>query len=333
MHCNPLQTIELTPSNWRQAMLRSFTRWQSLADFLQLDETQRQTLLKQPKFPLLLPYHLAQKIEKRTLHDPILKQFLPTQQELIEMPGYSCNPIGDLEARKSPNLLQKYQGRALLLCTGACAMNCRFCFRQNYDYQPAVGRFEKELQLISEDPSLSEIILSGGDPLALSDLQLEHLFEKLESIPHIRRLRIHTRFPIGIPERIDASFLQLIQGRKLPVWFVLHINHPKELDETLFGVFDSLRKKGAILLTQTVLLKGINDELHTLKSLFESLVNHGVFPYYLHQLDRVKGASHFEVDEEKGQNLITSLEKLLPGYAIPKYVREVAGEVSKNIIQ
>lgn len=234
--------------------------------------------------------------------------------------------------RKEAKLLHKYKGRALLVCTSVCAMHCRYCFRQNFAYDTANKSFSQELALIREDPSLHEIILSGGDPLSLSDNRLQELFVELSSIPHITRIRFHTRFPIGIPERITHAFMALLQSLPQQIWFVLHINHYRELDEDIIRKIRELQKIGVVVLNQSVLLKGVNDNVETLKELCEQLVNHGVLPYYLHQLDRVQGAAHFEVDEKKGQQLIQALAAQLPGYAVPKYVREIPGEPNKTAL-
>ena len=191
---------------------------------------------------------------------------------------------------------------------------------------------KKELQLIAQDPSIREVILSGGDPLSLTDHALENLLTGLAAIPHLKMVRFHTRFPVGIPERIDDSLLRILNNCPLQIWFVLHSNHPMELDGDVFDAMNKLRKQGISILNQSVLLKGVNDNVETLKELCEKLVGHGIMPYYLHQLDRVQGAAHFEVDEEKGRALIRQLAAQLPGYAVPKYVREVAGQPSKTLL-
>lgn len=279
-----------------------------------------------------LPVRLAEKIEKQSLEDPILKQFLPVKEETMEYSGFSNDPVGDLASRCSPKLLHKYQGRALIVTTSACAMHCRFCFRQNFDYEIEVKSFEKEIALIARDHSIHEVILSGGDPLSLSNETLQFLLEQIASIPHIKRVRFHTRFPMGIPERIDAELLNFISRYPLPLWIVIHANHAREFDSDIFAALKELRHHGAIILCQSVLLKGINNCADTLVELCELLVNNGIIPYYLHQLDRVQGTKHFEVPEEEGKKLITEISTRLPGFAVPKYVREIAGAPSKSSI-
>lgn len=321
-----------SPPLWRQVLRKNFNQWEKLADFLQLDAGQRLHITQRTDFPLNLPFRLAEKVVKGTLDDPILKQFLPTVQEHHSAAGYCSDPLQDESCRKSPKLLKKYAGRVLLVCTSACAMHCRYCFRQNFDYEVEHKLFKEELFYISQDPSIHEVILSGGDPLSLSDPMLFDLFEQIASIPHIRRLRIHTRFPMGIPERIDEAFLENFHQLRLPVWMVIHANHPREFDEDIFAALDQLRYRGIGLLCQSVLLRGVNDSVETLVALSETLIDHGILPYYLHQLDRVQGASHFEVPEEEGERILQEMSQHLPGFAIPRYVRESPGEPSKTSI-
>lgn len=317
---------------WKQALKTNFVHWEELADFLELSTTQKAQILSKPSFVLNLPLRLAAKIEKGNLKDPLLLQFLPTLEEARDVEGFISDPVGDLPSSSSKKLLQKYQGRALLVTTSACAMHCRFCFRQNFPYDRTSKSFEEEIQLIKQDSSLHEVILSGGDPLSLNDDLLSCLLQQLNKIPHIRRIRFHTRFPIGIPERIDEHFLQMIQRIGKQIWFVIHVNHPREFDNDIWEVLANLRKMGTIILNQSTLLAGVNDDVKTLKELSEALVDHGVVPYYLHHLDRVKGAAHFEVPEKKGLWLIEELRKQISGYAVPTYVREIAGEPSKTPI-
>lgn len=318
---------------WRQIQRTNFTHWEKLADFLELNSVQRKEILQKSRFVLNLPLRLAQKIEKGNLEDPILKQFLPTLKEQTISPNFISDPVGDQTFRKGGSrFLSKYEGRVLLITTGACAMHCRYCFRQNFDYEKGDRSFQEELQEIRADPSIKEVILSGGDPLSLSDQHLKTLIFSLKEISHVKRIRFHSRFPLGIPERIDEGFLSLIEQVSQQVWFVIHCNHPKELDMDIFSHLKKLQKLGVILLNQSVLLRGVNDDLETLKILSETLVDHGIFPYYLHQLDRVQGAAHFEVAKEKGMELIEGLRKCLSGYAVPHYVQEIAGEMSKTPI-
>lgn len=319
--------MQTTP--WQQILRQNFTNIETLADFLELDATQRQHLTARPRFALSLPVRLAGKIAKGDLNDPILKQYLPTNSENTPSTGFVSDPVGDCNAQMASKLLQKYKGRVLLICTSACAMHCRYCFRQNFPYETEDKTFEKELDIIARDTSIHEVILSGGDPLSLPDRVLTPLLRQLNEIPHVTKIRFHTKFPIGIPERIDEEFLALIQSISKQVLFVIHVNHPRELDSDILYKMKLLRQCGAIIMNQSVLLRGVNDDADTLQELCELLVDNGVIPYYLHQLDRVSGTAHFEVPEEEGKRLIDVLTRRLPGYAVPKYVREVPGEPSK----
>lgn len=318
---------------WRTIQRQNFTDWKKLFTFLELGEEHSQKVLSQPRFILNLPLRLAEKIAKGKFDDPILRQFLPLVEESEDTAGFLLDPVGDGTSRKESKLLHKYRGRALLVCTSACAMHCRFCFRQHFDYDSQDTLFDEELEIIRNDSSLSEIILSGGDPLSVSDPILGKLIERLSSVPHLKRLRFHTRFPIGIPERLDDSFLKILEECPLQVFFIIHCNHPTELDETILAALKKVQKLGIPVLNQSVLLKGVNDDLATLKSLSECLIDNGILPYYLHQLDRVQGAAHFEVDKKQGNAIVQELAKELSGYGVPRYVREIAGEKSKTNLE
>lgn len=310
--------------------LMSFTSLEKLATFLELDAEKEAFLLKQPRFPFLLPRRLASKIKKNTLQDPLLRQFVPLQEERLCLPHEKRDPVCDVRFRKKKKLLHKYQGRALILATNSCAMHCRYCFRQNFAYETKEKGFQEELAALASDPSIQEVILSGGDPLSLSNERLGKLLQALDAIPHIQRIRFHTRFPIGFPERIDAGFLSLLKQARAQIWFVIHCNHAHELDADIFAFLALIQKLGIPVLNQMVLLKGVNDSLETLTELLELLVNNGILPYYIHQLDPVEGAHHFEVPIEEGKKLMGQLAAKLPGYAVPKYVAEIAGEPNKT---
>lgn len=265
--------------------------------------------------------------------DPLLRQVLPVFDELIEKEGFSADPVGDLMAMTSPGLLHKYHGRALLLVTAACAIHCRYCFRRAFPYtdaNPARDDWQQALDNIEADPSIAEIILSGGDPLSLSDQRLAALSQKLDAIPHLQRLRIHTRLPVVAPSRVDDALCDWLGSTRLQTIVVLHINHPQEIDADLTEACKRLHDAGATLLNQAVLLAGVNDDATTLKHLSERLFGSRVLPYYLHQLDRVQGATHFEVPDEQAHQLLTALRESLPGYLVPRLVREQAGGASKQ---
>lgn len=320
------------PAPWRLVLRKNFNRVEALADYLELTDDQRQQVLIKSGFVVNVPFRLAQKMAKKSLEDPLVKQFLPTKQETEKNPLFVVDPVGDELCRKAPKLLHKYHGRVLLVCTSACAMHCRYCFRQNFSYEVEDKSFLEELKAIKEDRSIHEVILSGGDPLSLSNELLEELLVQLNGIAHVKRIRFHTRFPIGIPERIDDRLLSLLESCSKQLFIVIHCNHPRELDEEIFDRLKALQKRGCVLLNQAVLLKGVNDDVAVLEELCEALSNRGILPYYLHQLDRVQGTAHFEVEEEKGIKLIEELAKRLSGYAIPRYVREISGEPHKTPI-
>ncbi len=329
MRSSSLKLISTPP--WRAVLRKNFNRLDALADFLELTQEQRAKLNALPRFALQVPFRLAQKMAKGTLDDPLLRQFVPLIQELESQEAFTADPVCDAAFRKSSKLLHKYEGRVLLACTSACAMHCRYCFRQNFDYSSSHG-FEEELTIIENDASIHEVILSGGDPLSLSDETLGALLDRLAPLPHIKRIRFHTRYPIGIPERIDLSFLKMIGSIPQQLFFVIHCNHSSELDEDVLKALHAVKQTGAILLNQAVLLKGVNDDEATLCELAERLVDNGILFYYLHQLDRIAGGGHFEVDESNGRALIAAISEKLPGYAIPKYVKEIPGEASKTTL-
>lgn len=321
----------MTQILWRQIQKNNFHCWKKLANHLLLSDAQKEHIYLSKQFPLNLPLRLAEKIQKSKLNDPILQQFLPTLKEKITASHFNIDPLKEQNFKLSDKLLKKYLGRALLVCTSACAMHCRYCFRQHFEYTSSKD-FSKELKLIEEDTSLEEILLSGGDPLSLGNKQLSHIFSALNSQSHIRRIRIHTRFPIGIPERIDEDLLDIFQNCKKQIYFVIHCNHAQELDEDIFNYLGKIKSLGIPVLNQSVLLKNINDNLATLANLFLTLANQGILPYYLHQLDPVEGASHFEVSVEYGKKLMRKLSEILPGYALPRYVKEIPGKNSKTLI-
>lgn len=316
-------------NSWRAQLRSSFTQLTALADFLELSEANRAQLLNRPRFPLLLPLRLAQKIAKNTLDDPILLQFVPLLPESIATPGFTSDPVSDGTFRKNTQILHKYSGRALVLATGACAMHCRYCFRQNFSYETPPTF---DLTYLRATPTIEEVILSGGDPLSLPDDRLGALLTDIAAIPHVRRIRFHTRFPIGIPERLDAPLLALLAACPKPILFVFHINHPRELDADVIGAIRSLQKLGIPTLNQSVLLRGVNDSEDTLLALSRALLEASIIPYYLHMLDRVQGTAHFEISETRAHELLAHLQAHMSGFGVPKLVREEAGKPSKTVL-
>ena len=319
----------LTIPRWRQIQRQNIFCIKQLLNYLQITHT---GLCHDSKFPINIPLRIAQKMPKGTLNDPLIRQFIPLLEENDIAPGFTNDPVGDQGCRRSPKLLHKYQGRVLLVTSSACAMHCRYCFRKEFPYETEIKDFSNEIAMIARDDSISEVILSGGDPLSLSDRRLKSLFESLNSIPHIRRIRIHSRLPIGIPERITDELLDIFSASPKQLYFVTHINHPRELDQDIFDAFKDIQSRGVTVLNQAVLLQGINNDFKTLHQLFETLCDHGILPYYLHQLDRVQGTAHYEVSIEDGKQLMQQLRDSLPGYAVPNYVQDLPGLASKQLI-
>ncbi|HEX3999346.1 MAG TPA: EF-P beta-lysylation protein EpmB [Pirellulales bacterium] len=287
------------------------------------------------EFPLFAPRPFVDQIERGNPADPLLRQILPLEVELASPPSFTADPVGDLAARRAPGLLQKYHGRTLLITTGACAVHCRYCFRRHFPYSESQSpqsatAWQPAIETIAADASIREVILSGGDPLVLVDGLLAELAERLAAIPHVARLRVHTRLPLMIPQRIDASLLGWLRGTRLTPIMVIHANHPAELRGPAAAAIGRLVDGGVPVLNQSVLLRGVNDDADVLAELCERLVELRAMPYYLHQLDRVAGAAHFEVEIARGVQLIEQLRERLPGYAVPRYVRETAGEPNKT---
>lgn len=316
-------------SVWKEKLRQNFKSVRTFVDYLELDEKQQEEVNFEPPFAIQVPLRLAQKMRKKSLTDPLVLQFLPLNKEKDLHAQFNTEPVCDSHFKKTDKLLHKYEGRVLLVCTSACAMHCRYCFRQNFDYMRGKN-FDEEIAWIEKDSSIREVILSGGDPLSLSNLTLNELFERLGQISHVKKIRIHTRFIIGIPERIDEEFLSILKKLPQQIYFVIHCNHSKELDEEIFHCLDALKRLGCIILNQAVLLKNVNDTKETLGQLCLDLSDRGIIPYYLHQLDRIQGAAHFEVEEEQGLKLINEIATFLPGYAVPKYVREIPGQPNKT---
>ncbi|MBM3966471.1 MAG: EF-P beta-lysylation protein EpmB [Planctomycetes bacterium] len=287
-------------------------------------------------FPLFVPREFIARMNPGDPLDPLLLQILPTSEERIQTPGYQRDPVGDEYVERAPGLLHKYTSRVLMIASGLCAVHCRYCFRRHFPYDESPKsneQWQRAIDLIASDPSIREVILSGGDPLSLGNQRLKGLGNTIESIEHVQRLRIHTRFPVMIPNRIDSEFCDWIASSRLSCWVVLHINHANEIDQALTRAIRALKLAGASVLNQAVLLRGINDTVVLQRNLCERLIDVGVQPYYLHQLDHVEGAAHFETPLVVGEQIIDELRKLLPGYAVPRLVREVSGEPHKTLLR
>ncbi|MGR9105519.1 MAG: EF-P beta-lysylation protein EpmB [Gammaproteobacteria bacterium] len=320
-------------ASWQEELANSFHTAEQLFVYLGLDRG----LLPPSQstanpFPFKVTRSFAAKIEKGEIDDPLLKQILPSITETSDSPGFVDNPVGDLEALATTGLLHKYRNRVLLITTGACAVNCRYCFRRNYPYsgnQLGIGARGEAWRYIAERPEITEVILSGGDPLVLVNSSLAEIVASIAAIPHVRRLRIHTRIPSVLPSRIEPSLLKILSTSRLQSVIVTHINHPNEIDERTRAAVAALLTAGIRVLNQAVLLKGVNDDPKTLSTLLETAFDAGIHPYYLHMLDRASGTAHFEVAEDLCRSLEETLRKTLPGYLLPRFVREIKGSPYK----
>lgn len=326
----------LTENTWQKSLAQAIREPQELICRLNLPENLLEPALKTVQlFPLMVPLSYLKRIERGNPEDPLLKQILPIDAENRIVPDFKADAVGDLQVRTTPGILHKYHGRALLMVSGTCAVHCRYCFRRHYPYgeEPrTLAEWEPVWDSIEADSSIQEIIFSGGDPLLLTDVRLRELCERISEIPHVKRLRIHSRLPVVLPDRVHPGLLELFQSltqKGVVIWMLIHANHPNEIADDVELAMKQLLQAGVPVLNQSVLLKGINDSADVLVELSEKLINLGVTPYYLHQLDRVAGTAHFEVPEEQGRELIHELRTRLPGYAVPQYVREIAGEPHK----
>ncbi len=325
---------ETTPA-WQRELAACITTPEELYRRLHLDPADLPAALTASRaFRLRITTSYLARMRPGDPRDPLLLQVLPSGLELAaQPPEFGADPVGDRDASAAPGVLHKYHGRVLLVATGACAIHCRYCFRRHYPY--ADGTASRDVWHAAHDylrrhAEVDEVILSGGDPLVLGDDKLAELTARLEAIPHLRRLRVHSRVPVVLPSRIDAQLLRWIRETRLQVVIVLHVNHARELDAEVGAALRALRAAGVTLLNQSVLLRGVNDSVETLGELSHALFEHGVLPYYLHLLDRVTGAAHFEVPASEAVGLHTALSERLPGYLVPRLVREVAGAASKT---
>lgn len=286
-------------------------------------------------FPLRVPRPYLARIKPGDVNDPLLKQVLPIVEETKIVPGYSADPLGENTVNPRPGLLHKYHGRVLLVTTSSCAIHCRYCFRRHFPYKennPGKKQWQQTLQYLADDSSIHEVILSGGDPLVLSDRYLKWLMDELATIPHLQRLRFHTRLPVMIPQRVGPGLCELLSSSRFNTLVVIHSNHANEIDEDVVQACSGLSNAGVTLLNQSVLLKGVNDSKHALIELSEHLFAAGVLPYYLHLPDKVQGTAHFEVGEETARELLQQIQAELPGYLVPRLVREKPGYPAKILM-
>ena len=332
----PIQTLvpSVAAEPWQQAWREAITDPNALLQALGLNSDQvGYSLAAHQTFCLRVPAGFLARMRYGDPNDPLLRQVLPIHAEMQSVEGFLTDAVGDGAATIDPGILQKYHGRALLIATGSCAIHCRYCFRRHFAYadnNAARNRWASALATISADPQIEEVLLSGGDPLSLSTAKLAQLTDGLQAVPHLRRLRLHSRLPIVLPERIDAGLIDWLSRLPWPVAFVLHANHPNEFDASVDAAVGKIRSSGAHVFNQAVLLKGINDDVDTLATLCTRGFSAGVIPYYIHQLDHVAGTGHFAVSDERARALHAALRARLPGYLVPTLVREMAGQTSKT---
>jgi EF-P beta-lysylation protein EpmB len=325
----PCQTAD-----WRRELAEAYTHPEDLLEDLGLPRDSLPGIHEASRnFPFLVTRAYAAGMRRGDGNDPLLRQVLPTPAELVPRAGYSTDPVGDGQALHAPGLLRKYRGRALLLLTGACAVHCRYCFRRHFPYaQDSLlrDRQDEAVRELTSDRGISEVILSGGDPLTYDDGRLAGLISKLSDIGHLRRLRLHTRLPIVLPSRVTPRLCAMLADAPVKTLVVVQANHPRELGEQVRPALAALAEAGLPLLNQSVLLHGVNDATGTLAELSEALFDCGVLPYYLHLLDPVSGAGHFDVPAKTAATLMNGLRARLPGYLVPRLVRETAGAAFKQ---
>lgn len=324
-------------SDWKESMRQAIRDPHELCELLDLPpQWAIEAQAANADFGLFAPREYVARMKPGDPHDPLLLQVLPTSHETMEVAGFGSDPVGDQSATVTPNLLHKYEGRVLLMATGVCAIHCRYCFRRHFPYEqspPHADAWDAAVERIAADDSIGEVILSGGDPLTLTDEQLARLVTKIAAVDHVQRLRIHTRLPIVIPARVTDGLLDLLRKTRLTPVVVVHANHAQELDVAASAALRLIADTGAMLFNQAVILRNINDTAAAQMALCERLLAARTTPYYLHEFDRVAGAAHFEAEAETGLEIIAHLRENLPGYAVPRLVRELPGEKSKTWIQ
>lgn len=320
---------------WQHALAQAFSRPADLLAWLELPPDTPALPAAAGDFPLRVPRGYAARMRKGDPRDPLFLQVWSRPEEALDVPGFGTDAVGDLAKLKAGGIIHKYAGRALVIATGACAVHCRYCFRRHFPYAEATAsrqHWDETLRELAADRSIGEVILSGGDPLSLTDEKLAPFAEALEFLPHVTRLRLHTRLPIVLPERVDDALLAWLARGRLRKVVVVHANHANELDAPVHAALARLAGAGATLLNQSVLLAGVNDDAGALVNLSLRLFECGVLPYYLHMLDRVRGAAHFEVPAGVARALVREAAARLPGYLVPRLVREEPGAASKTAL-
>lgn len=320
-------------ADWRALWRNAVTDGRELLELVGLSHLADRLPADDAGFQLRVPRGFVARMRKGDPNDPLLLQVLPQMAELEDVPGYTLDAVGDMEVIEAKGVLHKYERRALLIASGSCAVNCRYCFRRHFPYaeeMAASAHWREALDYLRKDTSINEVILSGGDPLSLTTKKLAELTDQLPNLPHIIRLRIHSRLPIVLPERIDTGFIDWLAALPLQKVVVIHANHANEFDASVDDACARMRAAGATLLNQSVMLRGVNDSAEAIADLSERMFAAGVLPYYLHQLDKVKGTAHFEVPDARALAIMEEVRGRLSGYLVPKLVREISGEASKT---
>ena len=325
--------LDSVEQNWIKQLANGISDPEKLLKILEIDPSPWQKGFAARKlFAQRVPLSFVDRMEKGNPFDPLLRQVLPLEEEFEIHSGYSNDPLKEQD-NAVPGLLHKYRNRVLMILKGGCAINCRYCFRRHFPYDENKGSksvWMQSLAYIQDHPELNEVILSGGDPLMAKDQELDWLIENISAISHIKRLRIHTRLPVVIPERITPALREMFSATRLQVILVTHINHPNEINQDLKLALNDLRSAGVTLLNQGVMLKGVNDDIETQVSLSETLFDAGVLPYYMHVLDKVQGAAHFYISDDKARAIMSGVIERVSGYLVPKLTREIGGRTSKT---
>ncbi len=320
--------------HWKKTFARSIVDHETLSTAIPQPHIDKDKLTEiAQSFAIQIPHHVIEQFsDSNPIKNPVLRQYLPSLEELNNTQGYTSNPVGDIEATQTPGVIKKYANRVLLITSNTCPIHCRYCFRRNFIYpkaNPNTHRFQNALEYCSRDTTIKEVILSGGDPLTLEDELIDYLFTALAKIPHIKTVRIHTKYPSIIPERVTPALLSTLKNSKLNKVCVFHINHPDEITKAFCDKVRKIKNTETITLNQSVLLYGVNNDSKVLAELSQKLFDAGVLPYYLHMLDQAKGTSHFHVSECDAEKIMEQLKTQLPGYLVPKLAREIAGYTSK----
>lgn len=342
-NCNPYERdreklFSQSDEQWLNELKSSVTDPIKLLNLLEISPKDladlQQGLKAKNLFPLRVPMSFIARMEKNNRQDPLLLQVLPVSEEFIQHPDFVKDPLAEQDGKQS-GMLHKYKNRVLMMVKNSCAINCRYCFRRHFPYQEQKGNkstWQSNLAYVKQRPEIDEIILSGGDPLMAKDHELKWLLTEMATIPHVKRVRIHTRLPVVIPSRITAALIELLRQSPLQCIVVTHINHPNEINDELANAMAMLKKAGVTLLNQYVLLKGINDQVDIQVALNKKVFDIGIIPYYLHQLDKVEGATHFEISDDQARKIVKGMNANLSGFMVPKLVRDVSGEENKTLI-